>query len=248
MQTTFLQAHEVILPATGALAVGQLDGQHMPAAVPTDTQGDERSAAVPDSVFAHAFVAGIEDEVGVLLFEPPGHEARQLFVELLINVADGGSTKLMAAEFLGDRLHATGGHALHVHLHQRGHQGLLAALVARKQLGRETPLPVLGHAQLELAHAGHQRTGVMPAAIAQPASGALAFAGKQGLVHLCFEYFLQEHLHQLLECVVFRQRAQQVLFCEFDRLIVRFRAGHGVPFFGWFSVVHPTTYHDPPFC
>jgi hypothetical protein len=46
----------------------------------------------------------------------------------------------------------------------------------------------------------------MSTAIAEPASGALAFAGKQRLVHLRFQHFLQERLHQLLERVVLAQR------------------------------------------
>lgn len=174
--------------------------------------------------------------IGILLLEPAGHEARQLLVEFLVDVADGGGAELVAAEFLGDRFHAARGHALHIHLHQRGHEGLLAALVARKQLRREAALPVLRHAQLELAHSRHERTGVVSAAIAEAAGGAFAFAGEQRLVHLRFEHFLQERLHQLFQRVVLGQGAQQFLFREVDRLIVPLRAGHGFISFGWLLV------------
>lgn len=88
VQAAFLQPHQVVFPTAGALAVGQLDGEHVPAAVPADAEGNGDRTAVADAAFAHAFVTG-------------------------------------------------------------------------KQLRRETPLPVLRHAQLQLAPARHQRTRVM---------------------------------------------------------------------------------------
>ena len=72
MQTAFLQAHEMVFPTAGALAVGQLDGEHVTAAVPADAERDQDRAAVTDAVFAHAFVPGIEDQIGILLLEPAG--------------------------------------------------------------------------------------------------------------------------------------------------------------------------------
>ena len=68
----------------------------------------------------------------------------------------------MAAQLLGDRFDLPGRDALDVHLGEGGHERLLGALVALEQLGREATLPVLRHAQLELADPGDQRSAVVP--------------------------------------------------------------------------------------
>lgn len=234
VQAAFLQPQQMLLPAGGALAAGQFDGQHMAAAVPADTQRDEHSAAVPHAVFPHPFVAGVQNHVGILLLEPPGHEPGQVGVELLVDCADRAGAKLVAAEFLGNRRDSASGNALHIHLHQRGHQGLLAALVAFKQLGGEAALPVLGHPQLQLAHPSHQRAAVVTAAVAQPVGRAFAFAGPQGLVHLGLQHLLQQRLHEWFERVFFGQETQQFLFCHGNSLIIPLGAGHGASFVRWF--------------
>lgn len=62
----------------------------------------------------------------------------------------------MAAQLLGDRLDLAGRDALHVHLGQGRHQRLLGTLVTLEQLGREPPVAVLRHPQLELADPGDE--------------------------------------------------------------------------------------------
>src|SRR5271165_471531 len=85
----------------------------------------------------------------------------------------------MAAQLLGDRLHLAGRDALHVHLGQRRHQRLLGTLVALGELGRKPSVAILRHAQLELAHAGHEGAGATAGAVAKPRDRALALLGPQ---------------------------------------------------------------------
>jgi len=94
VQAAFLEADEVVFPAGGAFAVSQLVREDVAAAVPADAQGDEHGAAVVDAVFAHAFVARVEDEVGILFVESAGHEAAEFFVEFFIDLAERGGAKL----------------------------------------------------------------------------------------------------------------------------------------------------------
>ena len=75
----------------------------------------------------------------------------------------------MAAQLLGDGLDLAGRDALHVHLGQRRHQGLLGALVTFENFGREPAVAILRHAQFELAHARDERAGVVAGAVAEPA-------------------------------------------------------------------------------
>ena len=191
VQAAFLQAHEVAFPAADALPVGQFHAEHLAPAVPADAEADQRGALWADAIFVHAFVAGIGDEAGKLFVQSAAHEVRQLLVEFLVDVTDRRGAELVPAECFGDRLHPAGRHALPLDLHERGHEGLLAALVACAQLGRESALPVLRDPQLELAHAGHQRAGLVSPAIAESAGAAFAFAGEQRLFHLRFQHFLQ---------------------------------------------------------
>ena len=146
VQAAFFQAHQMIFPAAHTLAPREFDGQHVPAAVPTDPERDQDRAALADAVFPHSFVARIEDDIRIRFFQSALHEAAQFLVHRHVQFADGAGTELVPAQFLGDRLHPARLHALHIHLHQRGHQGLLAALIPGKQLGREPALPILRHA------------------------------------------------------------------------------------------------------
>jgi hypothetical protein len=106
-----------------------------------------------------------------------------------------------AAELLGDRLDLARRHALHVHLRQCCHQRLLAAPVAFEQCRRKLAVAIPGHAESELADAGHQVAGVVARPIALALLRPFAGAGAEELAHLGFQHFLQRFLHQRLHQV-----------------------------------------------
>jgi len=62
-------------------------------------------------------------------------EGVEAFIEVLVDGGDGGGRVGMAAQFLGDGLDLAGRDALHGHLGQHRHQGLLGALVGFEELG-----------------------------------------------------------------------------------------------------------------
>jgi hypothetical protein len=107
----------------------------------------------------------------------------------------------VTAELLGDRLDLAGRDALHVHLGQRRNERLLGALVALEKLGREPPVAVLRHAQLELADAGDEGAGVVAGAVAEPGCGALALLGPERVCHLGFQHLLHDGAHDLAQPV-----------------------------------------------
>src|ERR1700731_1993775 len=64
MQTTGLQPEQEIAPARPALAVGELDRQHLTAAVPVDADRDQHRLAGDHAGLAHPLVARVEDQIG----------------------------------------------------------------------------------------------------------------------------------------------------------------------------------------
>ena len=129
----------------------------------------------------------------------------------------------MAAELLGDGLDLAGRDALDVHLGERGHERLFGALVALEQLGGEAAIPVLRHAQLELADPGDEGAAVIARAIAQARCGALTLLGLEDVGHLGFEDLLHDGAHDLAQPV--RVVAQKVLDGGSSRFILG--GGHG---------------------
>ncbi len=126
----------------------------------------------------------------------------------------------MPDQLLRDRLHLARGYPLYVHLRQRRNQRLLRTLIPLEQLGGEPSLPVLRHAELDLADARDQRARVVARTVAEPALAALALAGAQGLRHLRLERLLQHRAHDRLQEILLRgqkgldlgQRRPQLLY------------------------------------
>ena len=197
-QTALLQAQEQVAPARGAFAIGDLDGEDLAPAFPVDADGHQHRPRADDTLLAHLLVTGIEDEVREFDFQAPAGKALQFPVELHVHLADGRGAELMPAQFLGDGLDFARRDALHIHLHERGHQGLLRALVTLEKLRGEAALPVLRHAQFHRAHARDQLARIVAAAIALPTLGALALGRTDRVAHLRFKDFLQKPLHQRL--------------------------------------------------
>ena len=129
----------------------------------------------------------------------------------------------MAAQLLGDRLDLAGRDALHVHLGQRRHQRLLGALIAFEEFGRELSVPILRHAQLELADASDERAGVVAGAIADPSRRALALPGVERVRHLGFQHLLHHRANDLAQPI---RAPGEKLFDGCDRRLT-LGLGHG---------------------
>jgi hypothetical protein len=100
---------------------------------------------------------------------------------------------------LGDHLDLEGRHALNVHLGQRRHQRLIGALIAFEELGREPAVPILLHPQLELAHPGDERAGVVAGSVAEPGGRALALLGPERVGHFRFQHLLHHRANDLAQ-------------------------------------------------
>jgi hypothetical protein len=140
---------------------------------------------------AHLFIAGAEDEVGERLGKGALGEGVEAFVQALVDGGDGRGREGMAAQLLGDRLDLAGRDALHVHLGQRRHQGLFRALVAFEQFDREPTIPILRHAELELAHPGDEGAAIVP--------GAVALFGPDRVSHLGFQHLLHHRAREFAQ-------------------------------------------------
>jgi hypothetical protein len=77
--------------------------------------------------------------------ESSAHEVFQFFIQPFIDRADAGGAEFLATQLLGNGLDLAGADSLNVHLRQRCHQGLLAALVALEKLRAKAALPILWH-------------------------------------------------------------------------------------------------------
>jgi hypothetical protein len=191
------QAAEEVAPGRAALAGRELDREDLPPALPVDADGDVHGLGAHDAALAHPLVPGIEDEVGEGLVQPARGEGREAGVERLVDLGDRAGREGVSAQLLGDRLHLPRRDTLDVHLREAGDERLLRALVAGEELGREAAIPVLGHPQLQLADAGHQRARVGARAIAAPGLAPLALRGAERVRHLGLQHLLERGAHDL---------------------------------------------------
>ena len=136
------------------------------------------------------------------------------------------------------------------HLHQRGDQRLLAALVAGEEFGRERPVPVLRHPELKRPHARGQRAWSGAVAIPGAPLAALVPPRPEMGGHL----LLQDRLHRPLH-----DPAQEARIVQQDRLCQaapvgtialghrhsRRDSGANTPL-SWRTVATPVTRSSPP--
>jgi len=64
VKTASLELSQKIPPARSALAIGELDRQHLAPAVPVDANCDQHRLARDHAGFAHSLVARVEDHIG----------------------------------------------------------------------------------------------------------------------------------------------------------------------------------------
>src|SRR3954447_14094646 len=72
----------------------------------------------------------------------------------------------------------------------------MSSLVPFEDLGPESSLPVLWHPQLELAHTRDQCPSVIAGTIPLPTRRALSFPSSERLLHLRFQYLLNDFLDE----------------------------------------------------
>ncbi len=199
-EATAFEPVEEALPTALGLAVAHLQSQDLAVAQLVDAcrqQRTQRTHRPHPSTFTHLEYQGIDQHKRVPLpaqvaLVPRLHER----VEALAQVGDGRFGKAGPTQLLGNPGHLPRRDAVDDTLHEREHQGLFAALVAREQLGRELPVTHLRHLQRECAYPRRQRTGLVAVAIPLPLLAALIgrrleLLGDLGTQHLVQDGFQQ---------------------------------------------------------
>jgi hypothetical protein len=105
VQTACLQPQQEIAPARSALAVGELDRQHLTAAVPVDANRDQHRLAGDHAGLAHSLVTRIQDHIGEGFGQRAAGKLRQAVILSAVDRTDGRGREAVAAQLLGDRLH-----------------------------------------------------------------------------------------------------------------------------------------------
>src|SRR5438552_6218077 len=88
VQTARLEPQKEIPPARSALTVGELDCQHLAAAVPVDTDRDQYRLAGDHTGLAHPLVARIEDQIGKGFGQGAAGKLRETSVPPLVHCTD----------------------------------------------------------------------------------------------------------------------------------------------------------------
>ena len=78
VQAALLEPEQEVAPARPALPVGELDPQHAAPAILADRHRDQHRLAADDPGLAHPLVARVEDQIGIVLLEPPAGEMARL--------------------------------------------------------------------------------------------------------------------------------------------------------------------------
>ena len=142
------------------------------------------------------------------MIEGPVPELLELLVE---RRADAAHLGLGDARGRSERLYQvidlSGGHPVHVGLHDHGVQSPVDAPAALEERGEERPLPQLGDPQLHVAGRGGQEPGPVPVALGVAVLGALVASSPDRGCGLSLDELLEDPL----------KRAPDA-FCELARL------------------------------
>ena len=88
VKTALPECQEEVLPARLALTVGEVDAEHVAAALEVDADRHEYRLAGDHAGLPDLLVARVEDQVGEGLLQPPTGEGGKLGVEALVDPAD----------------------------------------------------------------------------------------------------------------------------------------------------------------
>ena len=133
-----------------------------------------------------ALVAGINNDIGILLGERSLSPGIQLSIQPPRKMADGVRRDLLAHQLLGNPLHLAGGDSLQVGLCQSQNKGLLAALISFQDRRIELAIPGLGNLQNQRAYTRIQRPGLVAVALAAAIIASLIAAYTDMFVSLEF--------------------------------------------------------------
>src|SRR5690606_21677654 len=168
-EAALLQAAKERRPGRLRFAVAEREPKHLALALLADAEGNQHARRTDRLLPAHLDAERVNDHERIALSVewtlPPGLDPK---VELLAEPAHGALGEARAAELLRNLGHLARGDALQHHLHQSQHKGLLRALIAPEELGRERSVARLRHAQDERAHARGQTPGAVAVAVALP--------------------------------------------------------------------------------
>jgi hypothetical protein len=103
-EATRLEPGEKVAPARPALAVREIDAEHLAPAFPVDADRDQYRLMLNRPGLADPLVARIEDQIGIGLAQPALGKRRQRPVEPRRRIADRRGREAVAAQLLGDRL------------------------------------------------------------------------------------------------------------------------------------------------
>lgn len=117
------QTVQQLLAARGAFPIRQFDGRCIAAPFPVNGDGHQHRLAAHRAIFAHLFIAGIQDQIRIV-FQPSARKLLQFLIQLRNNAADCGR-----AEFVPQRSSVTAfslpvDMPRKVHLHHGHHQRL----------------------------------------------------------------------------------------------------------------------------
>ena len=141
MKAPGLQPPEELAPRVFALAVGDSKSEYLPRSCRVDAGGNECAVIPYAPALAYLDHYGVHDEewVGFRIeatFVPFMH----CRIQTLGEVGNRGLGELGAAELLRDVADLAGGHPINHHLHKRGNECRLAALIPFEQVGRQLAL------------------------------------------------------------------------------------------------------------
>jgi hypothetical protein len=114
-------------------------------------------------VLAYLLIPRVQDQIRILALEFPAGKTPELLIKLLVEPADRARAKTVPTELFADGFDVPSRYSLDVHLCERRHQRLLAALIALENLGGKPSVAILGNSQLEFAYPGDQAARVVAA-------------------------------------------------------------------------------------
>ena len=96
VKTPVLQAYKKVFPGRLTLTRGEIDRQDLPASALMDTDRDQDRPGPNDTPLTDLLVTGIENQVGIRLFQTPLGKSREGFIEPLVEDADAGGRETLA--------------------------------------------------------------------------------------------------------------------------------------------------------
>ncbi len=194
-QSTPFKSEQKVFPTRRTLPVGHFHAEHLAPAFPIDSDGYEHCSGSDHGVLPHFLIPRVQDQIGIFTVKLSAAKAPQFLVELLIEAAYRTRAKTVSAELFADCFDLPRRYALDVHLGERSHQRLFAALIAFENLGGKPSVAVLGNSQLELSHPRNQVARVVAASIARAPFDSFSLLRPDCFAHFGLQELLDHRAH-----------------------------------------------------